>query len=207
MIRLTSLRAKVAYTIGTGSDGAGGITGIIFARTSLPAAGNNTGTANKCFGSASTNRMMVSMFLDVSTLPHWFAIERTKVPGTSTGADNGDGLIMAWSVSAGSHKSQTLPFGAVAPVAEDGIQCILSRNNPTAYTGDQGIGLMIPMLGVAKQPGLNVCITMSSDFAEYAQPSFTLYGGTHVYQHMGNRLTTLRPGPSDASTRLLLLYE
>lgn len=194
-------------TIGTGSDGAGGITGILFARTSLPCAGSNTGTANKCFGSASTNRMDVSMFLDVSTLPHWFAIERTKVPDTTTGADNGDGLMMAWSTSASSHKSQVLPFGATAPTAESGIQCILSTNNPTAYTGDQGIGLMIPMLGVAVQPGLNVAVTMSSDFAEYAQPSFTLYGSTHVYQHMGNRLTTLRVGSGDASTRLLLRYE
>jgi hypothetical protein len=158
-------------TIGTGSDGSGSITGTLFARTQIAAASNNTSTQNKCFGSAATNRVNFAMFLDVNTLPIWFALERTKTEGTTTGADSGDGLILAFGGSTASHKSQVLPFGATAPTAEDGIQCILSRNNPTAYTGDQGIGLMIPILGVAKQPGYNVAVTMGNDFASRSRRS------------------------------------
>jgi hypothetical protein len=194
-------------TIGTGSDGSGSITGTLFARTQIAAASNNTSTQNKCFGSAATNRVNFAMFLDVNTLPIWFALERTKTEGTTTGADSGDGLILAFGGSTASHKSQVLPFGATAPTAEDGIQCILSRNNPTAYTGDQGIGLMIPILGVAKQPGYNVAVTMGNDFAAFAQPTFSLYGANHTWQHMGTLINNLRVGITDSLTRLLLLYE
>jgi hypothetical protein len=201
--------ATPAYwlTIGIGSDGAGTITGILFARTQVPAVSNNTSATNKCFGSASTNRVTIAMFLDTGNMPFWLAIERTKTPGTTTGEDNGTGVLLAFGVSTGSHKSQVLPFGATAPTAEDGIQCILSRNNPTTYTGDQGIGLMIPMLGVAIQPGMNVCITMTADFAAFAQPAFTLYGASHTYQQMGSNIHTLRVGTSDSNTKLLLRYE
>ena len=197
-------------TVGTGSDGAGTITGILLARTQQGAGTNNAATMNKCFGSASTNRITIAMLLDVSTIPFWFAIERTK---DSAGADTNVGLIMAFGGFQGGStvKSIVLPFGATAPVAELGIQAILSTNNPTAYTGDQGVGLMIPMLGVAIQPGLNVCITMVNDFAAFAQPSFTLYGASHTWQHMGGFITTVArggtPGGSDANTRLMLLYE
>jgi hypothetical protein len=192
-------------TIGTGSDGAGTITGTLFARTQNPATTSNTSTPNKCFGSASTNRITVAMFLDVASLPIWFAIERTK---DSTGADTSVGLILAFGPSGGVNtKSVVLPFGATAPTPETGLQCILSTNNPTAYTGDQGIGLMIPMLGVAVQPGLNVLVTMANDFAAFAQPTFTLYSATHTWQHMGANINSLARGGQDSNTRLMLRYE
>ncbi len=196
---------SVWLTIGVGSNGTGTITGILLARTQIFSGTNNTATTNKCFGSASTNRITCAMHLDLASAPFWFAIERTK---DSDGADTSSGCIVAYGGTGGTGtKSVVLPFGATAPTPESGIQCILSTNNPTAYTGDQGIGLMIPMLGVAIQPGLNVCLTMSSDFAAFAQPSFTLYGATHTWQHMGGNITTLARGTTDSATRLLLLYE
>ena len=196
----------VWITIGTGSSGAGAITGVLFARTQIN--GGSTGaTLNNAFGSAATNRFTIATHLSFSTTPcMWLALERTK---DSTGADTGTGLIFAWGGGT-AHKSQVLPFGAIAPTAENGIPCILSSNNPTTYTGDQGIGLMIPILGVAIQPGLNVCITMASDFANYAQPAFTLYGGTHTWQHCGPNLQQLRVGGGnsvDSNTRLLIRFE
>jgi hypothetical protein len=195
---------SVWLTIGTGSNGTGTITGTLFARTQITC-GNTGAVLNTAFGSAATNRITWAAYLaNNATNPCWFSLERRK---TSAGADTDTGLILAYGNGNTGHRSQVLPFGATPPAAETGLQFILSTNNPTTYTGDQGIGLLIPMLGIADQPGLNVCVTMQNDFATFAQPTFSLYGALHTWRHCGTFITTLRVPGADANTRLMLLYE
>lgn len=197
----------LAILLGTGSDGAGNITGSLRAAI-YAGGGNNSITDMQCFGSAASNRITLAMGLSGSTSTTLaLALERTK---DSTGADTGDGLIMFRRDGGGGaaeNYSQVIPFGAVAPTEEAGVQFILSTNNPTTYTGDQGVGLMIPMLGAAIQPGLNICVVMASDFANFAQPAFTLYGAVHTWQHCGQYITSLRATKVDTNTRLLIRFE
>lgn len=200
---------SVWITIGSASSGAGAISGSPFLVRTQFYGGNTAANLQQAFGSAANNRFSIATHLTTgsATTPIMLTLERTK---DNTGADTNVGLLFNGYGNAGAGNSYVLPFGATTPVAEKGFQIILSTNNPTAYTGDQGIGLVIPMLGVAIQPGLNLCVTMSGDFAAFAQPTFTLYSASHVYQHCGAQLTNLRAssgGAGDNGTRALIRYE
>jgi hypothetical protein len=191
-------------TIGSGSDGAGNITGTVFSRTQAQESSANISTSDS-FGSADTNRVCFALLATLATA-FWFSCERTK---DANGDDTDDGLIVAWGSATSAHKSQCVLFGASQPTAENGLQFILSSVSPSTFGSDTGIGIMIPMRGVAQQPGMNVAITISSDFSTGAQISFTIYGVSHTYQIMSN-ITTLRAsvaGPQDSSTRLALRYD
>jgi hypothetical protein len=194
------------FTIGTGSDGAGTITGTRKARTGAigSAAANNAPLDS--FGSGDTNRVCFAMFAN-STSAIWFSLERMK---DANGDDVDDGLILAYGVATTGHVSQVIPYTGSVPTAETGLQYILSSVNPSTFGADTGIGVMIPMLGVAQQPGMNVAVCLSSDFGAGASISMTIYGASHTYQRMDN-ITTLKgnSGGTLAGTgdRLLLRYE
>lgn len=199
----------LGITLGAGSDGSGNIVGP-FRPILYVGGGNNMTNDMQCFGSAAADRITLAMGLTGAAAGQTmvFALERTR---DSTGATTGAGLIMfrrdgAAGVGTDNY-SQVIPFGAVAPTEEAGVQCILSTNNPTTYTGDQGVGLMIPMLGVAIQPGLNICVVMANDFASFAQVSFPLYGATHTWQHCGPLVSSLRATRVDTNTRLMIRFE
>lgn len=197
---------SVWITLGTGTDGAGTLSGVVQTRiqvgavSALSAAGVSYGAADDAWVTVCTN--------STSAAALWFSIERTK---DNTGADTGTGLILAYGSATSGHASRYLPFSGSAPDAEKGLQYVLSTNNPSTFNSDTGLGVMIPMAGVAQQPGLNVVVGMSSDFSNGALASVTLYGASHSYQRMDG-VSTLR-GISSSSTlqdsgvRLMLRYE
>lgn len=195
----------VWLTLGTGSDGAGTITGTVQTRQIVQSV-SSAATVGNSYGAAGAAWVTCCVLSTVSNAAFWFSIERTK---DSAGADTGTGLILAYGSAGTNHKSQYLPFSGSVPPAETGIQCIVSTNNPSTFNSDTGIGVMIPMAGVAQQPGLGVAVSMSSDFSNGALVSFTIYGATHSYQRMDS-VSTLRASGStsvDTNTRLLLRYE
>jgi hypothetical protein len=194
------------FTIGKGSDGAGAITSVIKARTG----GIGSNAANNApldsFGAGSTGWLTFAMFANSSSAI-WFSIERTK---DASGNDTADGFYLAYGQGTSGHVSQVLPYTGSVPTAETGLQYIMSTVNPSTFGADTGIGVHIPMKGVAQQPGLNIAVCLSSDFSAGASVSFTIYGASHTYQRMDN-ITTLKgnSGGTLAGTndRLLLRYE
>ena len=91
------------FTIGTGSDGSGNITGIVFngGANVSPNTGCNSGGSGgaslvtNSYGSAASNRVSWGMFVNGgSAIWIWvFALERTK---DSTGSDTGLGLLLVY---------------------------------------------------------------------------------------------------------------
>jgi hypothetical protein len=194
---------NIWVTIGTGTNGAGTLSGVIFARTAITT-GSVNGTIGTCYGSASNNRLTLAMWTTISNQTWWLSIERSK---DNTGADTNAGLYFAWGTGAINHSSQYLPFSGAIPIAETGLQFILSTNNPTVFGTSVGAGLMIPMAGVGLAPGYNIAIVNSSDFANYSQFTLNVWSVNHVYQHMGPNIYALRATRTDSNTRLCLLFE
>lgn len=171
-------------TIGTGTDGAGNPTG-----PGLPAkqySGNtgSTGAVN-CWGSADTNRFVILMFA-ASTNVGWFAVgvERTK---DSNGQDTTDGLIVIGngSATAGGVMDQSQMVDLVnvlQPTADPGVNYVLARQNPSTFSSNIGVSLIIPFKGVALQPGTNFAVVRLSDFSAGAQFNLTVYGAVRTYQ-------------------------
>lgn len=203
----------VWITIGTGSDGAGNITGVVFDGGSVAAAtfsNNSQDTASQpLYGSADTNRITFNVggYNGITYLVAC-GIERTK---DSTGADTADGVLFAGKASiitkgsgfTGSVTTGTfmlaLYFGASQTPMSPGWSYVLVNENPSAFGSDVGVGIPIPFRGVALYPGKNWAVCRSSDYTLGATPSITLYGGSVTFvrlacnPHLGVTLETTAP--------------
>jgi hypothetical protein len=179
-------------TIGTGSNGAGTITGILWnggsvAAPSVLSGGNSTTQLTNSYGSAGSSRAMIALFIQAASqaYPLVFTIGRTK---NSQGQDTGDGLLLVYTGSGGSPNyldtSRYIVYaGGVQPLAERGLSYILTYQSPTQTfaPGDIGVGIVIHFKGIAQQPGTQILITNSNDVSAEGVIKMILYNATRTY--------------------------
>jgi hypothetical protein len=188
----------VWITIGTGSDGAGTITGIKFngGSTTIATIGTpNNATAFNSYGSAANNRITVLLGIGTSQVSFGFGIERTK---DSAGADTATGFLLGLLSSSNMQRPASLSgatsfsvsnanalfygvwTGTQAPF-ENSWQYILHAATSTAFNSDIGLGVPIPMATTAKQPGTNWALSRTGDFIQESQVTTQMYSGTVVF--------------------------
>jgi hypothetical protein len=195
-------------TIGTGSNGAGTITGIAFnggASASPTVATGSSGT-NACnsYGSASTNRVQGLLFVRSGANDLMiFSIERTK---DSSGADTGDGILFAFSADGGTGLNRTqfvVLAGGGQPPTETGVTAALSNQSTSAFSSNVGIGIPIFFKGIAQQPGTGTIVLNSGDFLAEASVAMSLYGASVNFQTANSvtNQTTVPTGNGASSVR------
>lgn len=209
---------SIWLTIGTGSNGTGGITGIIANRLQISSGGAAT-YETYSFASAASNRIAVCPFVFSSFFFNfYFSIERTK---NVSGADTGDGLLLATIDNGASPSINTryLPFASAAPPADRTFRAFLPSTAPSQMSLNVPIGLVNYYNGTPQQPGLNNVVVNSTDFADYARFSINLYGASHTYQHLGSFVSSSPNGIAgnlsganngnytSATGRLCMLFE
>jgi hypothetical protein len=199
---------SIWLTIGTSYTTGGTIGGVILLPYFQLAGGAGNATLqHTCFGSGANNRVCFAMFTNLATSPIWFSFERRK---DNNLADVDTGILLDGGLSTTLHWSLCAPFSGVIPVAEKGMQFILSTNNPAAYGTTIPEGLRIPCLGASEAPGLNIGLCMANDYGNYAQPTLNINSVDHLFKHCGPYINALRgdsTGCTDTATRLLLRYE
>ena len=207
-------------TIGTGSDGAGNITGFLWnggasaAATVLNSAGGSISGLLNSYGSAANNRVSLGLFVsNVNTYHLVFTLERTK---DATGADTSSGLLAVYIGNLGgtgvvdaSRYIRCTP-GAQA-TAETGLSYALTMQNPTqSFGGFIGAAAVIHFRGIAQQPGTNVMIVNQADVGPEGSFSMSLYGATRTYQQL-NAITpskaTIGGSGSDTNARVCIRYD
>jgi hypothetical protein len=170
-------------TLGTGSNGAGVITGIFYngasnLNSTVTASSNATSLCNS-YGSADVDRVHLLMFVRAGADDcMYFSLERTK---DATGATNSDGVIMIWGRGNCSQIQYLMRVGAIPP-QENGLSVIMSNFATSAFSANVGIGLPIPMKGFAMPPGTGIVLVNGSDFVAEANFQMSLYGATRTYQ-------------------------
>lgn len=203
---------RMTLTIGTGTNGAGTITGALVSSAQITASGNGTNACH-CFASAATGRVHLLMFVRAAAVDLMvMSLERTK---DSAGADTADGVLFAYGNQGPLVFTQYLNATAGAqPPAETGVTAVLSnQTGSSAFGGNVGVGVPLHFKSVVQQPGLGIVIVNSADFVAEAQPSFTFYGAAHTYQlgqhdtaqvaiALGNATFSNRP-----TTRIGIRYE
>jgi hypothetical protein len=203
-----SLTPAIWLTIGTAYTAGGTIGGVVLLpRLQIASAGNDVSTSHICFGSSGVDRVCFCMFASLAAHAFWFSFERRK-DATITNADTG--IILDGGLASTLHWSLCAPFTGIIPIAEKGMQFILSTNNPAAYGNLVPEGLRIPCLGPSEPPGLNIAVCTASDYGSYAEPVLNIATVDHAFKHCGPNITTLRgatTGVVDVNTRLLLRYE
>jgi len=190
--KLAATAPGIWITIGTGTDGAGTITGIVYngGAASLAAPqGAGTASVTNSYGSADPGRVVFSLFVNTSSgQPQMtFALERTV---DASGQRTGAGLLLWWNddVNWALSKGQYVDLaGGSQPPTESGVSYALSSANPSSFGSDVGVGVPIPFRGIAQQPGTQVAVVRSNDFVAESQFQMSLYGVTRTYQHLRNR--------------------
>lgn len=200
---------SIWITIGTGTDGAGTITGTLFIRTQRTVSGTANAGPFTCLGSAGPARWCCAMWVTAGiNLPSYYSIERTV---NSAGVDNSDGVVLTFCKATNDHLSYFIPYSGVAPAVETGLHALLSGANPTAFGINVGVSLVIPMAGLPKQPPMNTLICKAGDFVALSTLLVPVYGTTRTYQHLGNGYSTLRNNGTnvlaDPNSRLCMRYE
>lgn len=195
-------------TIGTGSDGAGTITGIFVVRFQHTIAGTAAGAPLKCYGSAGTARITLGLWLDAGiNNPTWFSLERSV---DSSGADNGEGIVLNYGRASNNCTSRFVPFIGGAPAFENGMHAVLTSQNPSSFGVNVGVSLIIPMAGVAKQPPLNLLMFRTGDFIDYSIITVTVYGVSHSYialAGINNMRNNGFGGLTDTNSKIAMRYE
>jgi hypothetical protein len=201
-------------TFGTGSNGSGTITGVAVANQQMAQCQTLSATFY-CYGSAGPNRLTIGVpCLSGLTYSFFLSIERSK---DSVGNDSGDGLILIYgpagsgtNYNAISCSRYIVMAGGTQPLEEKALAYVLTTSNPTQVVapGDVGLGIVIPIKGVAQQPGSNVMIVNSADVSIDGLINAVIYGATRAYQHMNLLIPCRRiVGTTDSNARILMRYD
>lgn len=175
-------------TVGTGSDGAGNITGIIFARAPTgfyPV--QFLGSTATYVGSGDTDRIYMIFNAFTTSLNCHLSIERSK---DANGANSGDGLLISAGIS-GQDNKMRMAFaaftGSQPPLETDGT-AMLPISGSSSYGANVGTW-PIPYFnfGAKVNPGLNQLIYRTADISSQIPVLVTTYDGVaHTYLPLGH---------------------
>jgi hypothetical protein len=210
----------VYLTFGTGSNGSGTITGVALANLQVAQPQTTASFPMNNYASAAPNRFCFGCGVNNSSFTYFFVLtlERSK---DASGNDSGDGLILVYGPAGSGNNYNQLSLskyiimaGGVQPNEERGLSYVLSVNNPSQVfaPGDVGVGIVIPMKGVAQQPGMNVLVTNTGDVSVEGFLDTIIYGASRHYQQLNLAAAAKRlvgsAGPaSDNNSRILMRYD
>lgn len=177
---------SIWLTIGTGSTGAGVITGIVFnggssATPQVTTSGTNNTSVTNSYASADSSRISAMLFTNAAMFV--FSLERGKA---LTGADDGSMLYLSYGSGTGNigaidHTACIVRTGGGQPPVENGATVVIANQNASTFSSDVGIGLFVHFKGVAQPIGLGMCAVDSGDFLGEAQIVMAVYGVNHTY--------------------------
>lgn len=199
----------VWVTIGSGSDGAGNITGVVFngGSTTPPTVASLSTATSACdsYGSSDTNRVHVLMFVRAGANDMMcFSLERTK---DSNGNDTGSGLYFTYSAGSGTgntdgvNTTQYIALSGSQPPSEVGVSFVLPNETSSAFASNVSAGIFLHYKSVPQPAGLGMVAINSGDFIAESTLSFAIYGNTRTYQ-LGNSNTSQVAIPAGNATKV-----
>lgn len=181
----SGLAPGMRVSIGSGTDGAGNLTGGVSTAT-VNGVGSVIGSASTfpSYFSGSTNRITLALWITAttSTPRNFLNIERSH---DSSGVDTTSYATLTW-ISIASNVFNTVTQQSITSTAvttaETKIPCI---SKTSTATGSFGTSTLLcpafPVVGAVGNPMINVLVGKSADWTDQTQFSFTLYNTTHNY--------------------------
>lgn len=181
-------RPSIWITLGTGSDGAGNITGVFQARLQIQTTANQTVTLHQCYIGAGADHIGIAMFTSsaLTTTAFMFVLERqVNVDGTT----NTDGFVSVTlsttSITPRTYRSDGTTFSD-GGAGGSGLN-IPSPNAATAVRGvDIGVFPMFPTNPELLNPVYGIVGYIVADIATGTSFSATIYGAAHQYIALGH---------------------
>jgi hypothetical protein len=177
------------FTFGTGSNGAGTLTGPISTRRTLTSTAYAT-NALDCYWSGSTSHFCAALFVGgtgASTSNcQFFAFERTK---DSNGDDTNQGLLVVWKTVAGTGTTafqQVFWDRTLGTQSDETSLGTLMQSGATAKNGTQvGVFPIFHSNGPFLNPGINTLAYHNADIVAKGAVTFTIYGVSHTFMPIG----------------------
>jgi hypothetical protein len=216
----SSNNPAIWITVGTASDGAGTLTGIVSTRKTNGCAAYTTAAKN-AFMSGSTSRFAVALGADNQDANSalYFGVERTK---QTDGTDSNEGVHV---VSLSSRDPgivgelfwhMAIPFSGSIPNVESFGSGDMPTNSSqtTAILGSDTFVFSIrPSLFYPRNPCMNWLVYYNADFTREVSVTLDMYGANHVYMPMGNHASVSSSNPSSLTptyltlARIMMRYE
>lgn len=158
----SATRPGVAVTVGTGTNGAGTITGQAGSRMVLYPSADPSAGAGRFSGA--NNRLSFCLYPDGSGTANviFFSVERTK---DDTGADNGDGIFTV-AVGASSPQTQTIPYSGTIQGVQGSVTTPVPSGETTAVNGsDVVVWPCFPTPRLNRNPVQNVLTYLTADIS------------------------------------------
>lgn len=169
----SSISTGFGITIGSGSDGAGNITGIIYSRTTV-GTGTAASTRYNSFVSVGAGRIIIGMNINSSNNTFYgVAIERHH---DDTGIDIDTGVNVVSVANAGKY-SQCCFFSRTSPNRLSGWGCIVPPSGSGALSPDINVYPVRCWTPGEGYPLHSVMAYVSTDFTPGATYSITNYDG------------------------------
>ena len=181
------------FTVGTGSDGAGNITGENTGRGVIfGIASENSASPAACDFSGDTNRFSMAMFHTSSGSPQYFntgffSIERAHA---ADGTDNSTYYTINWAflqsgdgLNGGRPRQISINAVTGSPTTADNyFACVTTNAQATGSFGNSTlVSPVFPLIGAVGNPLLGLVVGRFVDFVDNTQFLMTLYNVAHNY--------------------------
>lgn len=177
----TSTTIQIRITVGTGSSGAGAITGatigpIIITNNTTYA--NNGSTSIPCFASGTAGEIRFIMWQGNATYDTIFGIERSK---DSSGNVTTGYFTFLCCCAPGTNANQQTILGSLVTLKETNIITFTSTTGTMNFNGTTAAAPVFPLVGFIGNPMLGFASALAADVGEGATVTVSIYGSNHTY--------------------------
>lgn len=201
------------FSFGSGTDGAGNLTGLLWDGKGWNPNGPTIQTNNhpsqppinyttRNYASADNSRFVIGMFVsDIQNPAGYygsdqicFSLERSR---DKDGNYTGDGLMITYTdqqLIGGGGTTESLSAtkylicnqgGHAQPPLEKGLSYPYIKHSPAySYDGTVPCAMCSHFRGIAQQPGINFILLGVNDIGLESQYQVTIYGVNHIYQNL-----------------------
>ena len=199
-------RPNLRVTVGTGTNGAGTLTGQVgTTRVLAPTASKTAGTSLPSYSSGSTSRLNLATNLDSASAQFTMGlfIERTK---SVDGANTGDGIV-TFGISGNTNGNyQVIPFSGSIPVVAT-ANMALGFDGVVSSAG-AGVALNPTIASVGKALFASWLVYKHADIGELTPFTITHLGGVRTYMPLGDGFYGYYAAWPNATTNALaMLWE
>jgi hypothetical protein len=187
-------------TVGTGTNGAGTLTGQVGARHNIRVSSSSSTLAN-IYVSAASNRVSVALWPGLSNAGIFFSLERVR---DNTGTETGDIFYVGGSSPTGT-MSQYIPQTGAVPAQ---VAAVLPAQSGATLVYGTSVGTLpvYPLRGQLHPPATNILGYMAADVTALTTFSVTGYGVSRTYLPLGN-LNSYGFQSANTNTTPALRYE
>lgn len=174
----TATMYRLIIQVSTSTNGAGTLTGNIsnaFTHTST-----GTTAALNCYFSGTTARLQMALFPSTASSQLMLSIERDK---SAAGADQANGFHIITYGIANVWNQQYIPAIAYGPscVVETKACTLISSQTSQGSGGSTGVGVIRPVAGAMRNPGIGMLIVARADWTTEVTNSVTIYSTARTY--------------------------